>query len=165
MTTELPTNPGTTVAPSDEQIVQDLLPSMLTPPLEAQIDPDSLLNEQRRLAWERDQATIADFFNNPFKYISAYWRQYKPIVIALPLIALATIAVNFVLMLLGFILAIPLMGSLLQLIGFVYSVWFVKRYLLTPKTRQELFEKVAQIKQAVIGTTEEIVGDASTTTS
>jgi hypothetical protein len=161
MTTEFSTNPRTTMTPSDEQIVQDLLPEMLTAASETQADPELLLNEQNRLAWERDRATMDDFFRNPFKYINAYWQQYKPIVITLLLIAIAVVAINFVFSLIGFIVRIPLLGSLLQLIGFCYSVWFVKRYLLTTQTRQELSEKIAQVRQGIVGTTEEIVGDVS----
>jgi uncharacterized membrane protein len=154
MTTEFPTNPRTTMTPSDEQIVQDLLPEMSTAPSEAQ-------NEQSRLAWERDRATMNDFFNNPFKYVNAYWQQYKPIVTGLLISMIAVIAINFAFSLIGFIVRIPLLGSLLQVIGFCYSVWFVKRYLVTAETRQELSEKIDQVKQGIIGTTEEIVGDVS----
>ncbi len=161
MTTEFPTDPRTTMTPSDQQIVQDLLPEMLTAPSEAQADPELLLNEQSRLAWERDRATTDNFFNNPFKYISAYWQQYKPIVITLSIIVIAVIAINFAFSIIGFIVRIPLLGSLLQLIGFCYSVWFVKRYLVMAKARQELSEKIDQVKQGIIGTTAEIVGDVS----
>lgn len=163
MTTDFTSNPKTTMTPSDQQIVQDLLPQMLTAPSEAQADtaPELLLSEQNRLAWERDRATMEDFFRNPFKYINAYWQQYKPIVITLSLIAIAIIAISFLFSLIGFIIRIPLLGLLLELIGFCYSAWFVKRYLLTAKARQELSEKIAQVKQGIIGTTEEVVGDVS----
>lgn len=161
MTTQFPNNPRTITTSSDEQIVQDLVPETSTASSEAQLDPEYVLNEQRRLAWERDQARINDFFSHPSKYISTYWQRYKPIVIAIAIVAIALIAVNVVLSMIRFVVGIPLMGTLLQLIGLGYSIWFIKRYLLSAKNRQELSEQIEQIKQGIIGTTEEIVGDTS----
>jgi HAD superfamily hydrolase (TIGR01549 family) len=46
---------------------------------------------------------------------------------------------------------IPLLSLLLQLVGFVYFIWFANRYLFKFETRQELTQTLQQIKEQVIG--------------
>jgi hypothetical protein len=113
---------------------------------------DQKLIEARRLmAWERDRAQIEDFFNEPGKYIRAFWQEYKPIIYVLGAIFAALVALKVVLGLVGFVTGLPLIGGLLELVGIGYSVWFTNRYLLKAETRQELFQKVDELKQDVIG--------------
>jgi uncharacterized membrane protein len=155
MNAEFPTNSQPNTMPSDDQIVQDLLP----PASSFQNDPDFMRKEQNRLAWEHDEARIKDFLSDPLKYIGAFWNQYRPAITTLLLAAIALIAVNFVISVINFIVSIPLMGSLLQLIGIGYSAWFTKRYLLTAESRRELSQQIERVKQGIIGTTEDVVGD------
>ncbi|CAA0831195.1 Protein CURVATURE THYLAKOID 1D- chloroplastic [Striga hermonthica] len=51
----------------------------------------------------------------------------------------------------GAIDSIPLLPKMLELIGFGYTIWFSSRYLIFKENRDELFSKVEQIKQEVIG--------------
>jgi uncharacterized membrane protein len=159
MNAEFPPESQSTSTLSDDQIVQDLLPEMSSA-TGFGYDPEAAIREQNRLAWERDRARIKDFLDDPLKYFNAFWQQYKPLVITLVTVSLALIAVNFVFSIVDFIVGIPLMKPLLELIGIGYSVWFTKRYLLTAGTRQELSQEINKIKQGIIGTTEDVMGTA-----
>lgn len=110
--------------------------------------------EARRLAaWERDRAQIQDFFSDPMKYVSTFWQEYKPIVYILGAILTALFALNLVLGIIGFVTHLPIISGLLELVGLGYTVWFVNRYLLKAETRQELSQKLEEMKQDVIGAT------------
>lgn len=126
-------------------------------------ETQEIIEARRLAAWERDRVQIEDFFNNPGKYISAFWQEYKPIVYVLGAILAALFALNIVLGIVGFVTGLPLIGGLLELVGIGYTVWFVNRYLLKAETRQELSQQVESIKQDVIGAataTQEKVMDA-----
>ncbi|GAP94824.1 CAAD domain-containing protein [Leptolyngbya sp. NIES-2104] len=159
MTTEFSTNSATQLSQTDEQIVEEVMAELAANP--PALTAEQQIEAQRRLAWERDQAKIADFFNDPFKYVADFWQQYKPLVITLLVVGAAIFAVKVVLSLIHFVTNLPLISPLLQLIGLAYTAWFVSRYLLKAETRKELSAKVDEIKQGIIGTTEEIVGDTS----
>ncbi len=121
---------------------------------------DQQIIEARRLAaWERDRAQIEDFFNQPMKYVSAFWQEYKPIVYVLGAIVLALFALKIVLSVIGFFTSLPLIGGLLELVGIAYTVWFVNRYLLKAETRQELSHQVEGMKQDVIGAAQPVVDE------
>jgi hypothetical protein len=126
-------------------------------------ETQEMIEARRLAAWERDRVQIEDFFNNPGKYISAFWQEYKPIVYVLGAVLAALFALNIVLGIVGFVTGLPLIGGLLELVGIGYTVWFVNRYLLKAETRQELSQQVESIKQDVIGAataTQEKVMDA-----
>lgn len=46
---------------------------------------------------------------------------------------------------------IPLLAPFFELVGIGYSAWFVYRYLRLASTRQELSQKVQDLKQEVVG--------------
>jgi len=53
--------------------------------------------------------------------------------------------------LLGFLDKLPILPSVFELVGFVYSVWFIYRYLLLANTRKELIDGVTAWKNKVFG--------------
>lgn len=125
----------------------------MTTELEArpEVIDQELIEARRLMAWERDRAQIEDFFNEPGKYVRAFWQEYKPIIYVLGAIFIALVALKVVLGLIGLVTGLPLIGGLLELVGIGYSVWFANRYLLNAETRQELSQKVDELKQEVIG--------------
>jgi hypothetical protein len=52
---------------------------------------------------------------------------------------------------LGAINEIPLLAPTFELIGLIYSGWFLYRYLLKASNRQELFQDINSIKDQVLG--------------
>lgn len=125
----------------------------MTTELEArpEVIDQELIEARRLMAWERDRAQIEDFFNEPGKYVRAFWQEYKPIIYVLGAIFTVLVALKVVLGLIGFVTGLPLIGGLLELVGIGYSVWFANRYLLNAETRQELSQKVDELKQEVVG--------------
>ncbi|KAL6575889.1 hypothetical protein OROHE_000360 [Orobanche hederae] len=53
----------------------------------------------------------------------------------------------------GAIDSIPLLPKMLELVGLGYMVWFSSRYLIFKENRDELFARVEQMKQEVLGST------------
>jgi uncharacterized protein YoxC len=121
----------------------------------------SQIEAERLAAWMRDQARIAAFFNEPGLYIGQFWQRYKPIFALIGYAIVALIAINLVLTIVGFIISIPLVGSLLELIGIGYSIWFANRYVLTAEKRQELGQKFEQIKQDIFGSNNNVANVAN----
>lgn len=120
---------------------------------EQSITEQQIIEARRIAAWERDRAQIEDFFNDPMKYVSTFWQEYKPIVYILGAILAALFALNITLGIIGFVTHLPIISGLLELVGLGYTVWFVNRYLMKAETRQELSQKLESIKQDVIGAT------------
>lgn len=138
---------------TDDAVVQDVLVELTTPPSAEWIE------QQNRLAWERDRARIENFFRDPSKDIRSYWQRYKPLIITGSILAIAFIALDFLFSILNFITSIPLIGSLLSLVGLGYSIAFAKDNLFDVEKRQQLFQKIEQTKQSILGKTEAVVGD------
>ncbi|KAJ7525052.1 hypothetical protein O6H91_17G034300 [Diphasiastrum complanatum] len=54
--------------------------------------------------------------------------------------------------LIGVISPVPLLPKLMELVGLGYSSWFVYRYLLFKANREELNDKISNLKEKIIGT-------------
>jgi valyl-tRNA synthetase len=82
-------------------------------------------------------------------FSSPYWKTLKTIAILLAVLITVRVSV--------FVgntsLRIPLFGSFFELVGFGYVGWFIVRYLLNAKARQELFAKYLPAKE--VSTVEE----------
>eukprot|EP01024_Parvocaulis_polyphysoides_P062719 TRINITY_DN72018_c0_g2_i1.p1 TRINITY_DN72018_c0_g2~~TRINITY_DN72018_c0_g2_i1.p1 ORF type:complete len:178 (+),score=25.28 TRINITY_DN72018_c0_g2_i1:170-703(+) len=63
---------------------------------------------------------------------------------------------------LGAINSVPLLGRVMELVGVVYTSWFVYRYVLFKSSREELSQEIEQLKSKISGASEEI---AESTTS
>ncbi|XP_042499078.1 protein CURVATURE THYLAKOID 1D, chloroplastic isoform X2 [Macadamia integrifolia] len=57
--------------------------------------------------------------------------------------------------LIGAVDSIPLFPKLLEIVGLGYTVWFSSRYLIFKKNREELFAKIEELKQEVLGLSDE----------
>jgi len=70
------------------------------------------------------------------------WKENRTLLISLGLVLvvlpLATLLIGLVVSLLTAIHSVPLLASILRLIGVGYSVWFVSRYLLSESMQQKL---------------------------
>lgn len=105
--------------------------------------------------WLKDQARISAFFNDPIGYTSEVLQPYKPILMTVGWVLLAITATWLVLSILGAILtiatSIPVLSPLFELIGVIYTGWFIYRYLLTASQRQELGQKIDTFKGEFLG--------------
>ncbi|KAM3090145.1 CAAD domain-containing protein [Phormidesmis sp. 146-35] len=112
--------------------------------------------------WLRDKARISAFFDDPIGYSSSVLKPYWPILKAIGWTLLAIVALNLLLTLLGAILtvatSVPILSPLFELVGIIYTGWFVYRYLLTASQRQELSQKVRNFKREIVGDINEVLG-------
>lgn len=105
--------------------------------------------------WLRDQARMSAFFDDPIGYTSKVLNPYKRILVAIGWVLLAISGAWLVLSVLSAVLtiatSIPVLSPLFELIGVVYTGWFIYRYLLTASQRQELSQKIDVFKSEFVG--------------
>jgi hypothetical protein len=104
-------------------------------------------SQQVQQIWDK----ISGLLGNLPDYVSEFFREYRRPIVTIGLIFAAFISVKLVLALLGAINEIPLLAPTFELIGLIYSGWFLYRYLLKASNRQELFDDINAIKDQVLG--------------
>jgi hypothetical protein len=102
---------------------------------------------QVKQVWEKVSGLLGDL---P-EYVSEFFKQYRRPIVTVGLIIAAIIAVKLVLALLSAINDFPLLAPTFELIGLIYSGWFLYRYLLKASNRQELLSDIAAIRDQVLG--------------
>ncbi|AFY42685.1 CAAD domain-containing protein [Nostoc sp. PCC 7107] len=101
--------------------------------------------------WQQINRQISQFLDQLPDYLNQFWVAYKLPVITLGLVLAATVTLKVVLTVLNAINDLPLLEPTLQLIGIIYSTWFVLRYLLQSSTRQELWAELRTFKAKTLG--------------
>jgi CAAD domains of cyanobacterial aminoacyl-tRNA synthetase len=101
--------------------------------------------------WEQIADKISQFLTQLPYYANKFWEAYKLPIINLGLVFAAIVTLKVVLTLLDAINDIPLLEPTLELIGIVYSTWFVFRYLLQASTRQELAAEIDSLRTQILG--------------
>lgn len=111
---------------------------------------DSLGEEATRqvqVVWDKVSSLLGDLPD----YVSVFFKRYRRPIVTVGLIIAAIIAVKLVLALLDAINDFPLLAPTFELIGLIYSGWFLYRYLLKASNRQELLGDIAAIRDQVLG--------------
>jgi hypothetical protein len=101
--------------------------------------------------WQEWVDVVVDFLAKVPEQLGSFFSDYKQPLTTLGLIITAAITVYITLSVLDAIDHIPLLSSILELVGLGYSAWFITRYLLKASTRQELFAEFDGLKQQVLG--------------
>ena len=104
-------------------------------------------SQQVQQVWDK----VSGLLGNLPDYVSDFFKEYRRPIVTIGLIFAAFISVKLVLALLGAINEIPLLAPTFELIGLIYSGWFLYRYLLKASNRQELFEDINSLKDQVLG--------------
>ncbi|MBE9136753.1 CAAD domain-containing protein [Nodosilinea sp. LEGE 07088] len=104
-------------------------------------------SRQVQQVWEKVSGLLGDLPD----YVSEFFKQYRRPIVTVGLIIAAIIAVKLVLALLSAINDFPLLAPLFELIGLIYSGWFLYRYLLKASNRQELLSDITAIRDQVLG--------------
>ncbi|PIN16969.1 hypothetical protein CDL12_10360 [Handroanthus impetiginosus] len=116
-------------------------------PVEKKEDDDSQLNEEPQEVSLMDNPLQLFKFLQDFDIKLDYEETYSILVfggggaVALWLLAAVLNAID----------SIPLFPKVLELVGLGYTLWFSSRYLIFKKNRDELVDRVEQIKQQVLG--------------
>ena len=140
MTTQLqqPKSVETTVPKMIEEATPADLP-MLPPAQEADAKSQDIFGQ------------ISVYLADMPDYIGRFFNNYKQPITNIALIVAAIISVRVLIAILGALKGVPLVLPTFELIGIGYSIWFVKRYLLNSSDRQELLNKLQEIKQQMFG--------------
>jgi hypothetical protein len=98
--------------------------------------------------------TAADYW----RQLRGFWRVYqKPLILGAVLFLAGIYAYIIVTALLAVLSALFVVAGVFKLIGFGYSTWFIYRYLLWFRTREELKQRFEQLKAQVLGFAHHIV--------
>ena len=106
---------------------------------------------QSQEEWLKYGELVSSFLGSMPEYLGSFFSKYKQPLISVGLIIGALVAVKVVLAVLGALNDIPLVAPTFELIGIGYSVWFVYRYLLNAKSREELTGEISTLKSQVMG--------------
>ena len=101
--------------------------------------------------WLKYGELVSSFLGSMPEYLGSFFSNYKQPLVSVGLILGALVAVKVVLAVLGALNDIPLVAPTFELIGIGYSVWFVYRYLLNAKSREELTGEINTLKSQVMG--------------
>ena len=108
-------------------------------------------NESVEESWRSIQAQASTFFANATSSITAFFKNNRSLLTTLGWVFLALLGMRLLLGALDAFDDIPLVSPLLKLIGFVYVVRFVWRYLLRKRDRQELMQSINRAKGEIFG--------------
>ena len=114
--------------------------------------PTSILSsgeatQQVQQIWEKVSGLLGDLPD----YVTDFFKSYRRPIITVALIIAAIVSVKLVLAILGAVNDVPLLSPTFELIGLIYSGWFVYRYLLRAASRKELIEDFNALKDQVLG--------------
>jgi hypothetical protein len=104
-------------------------------------------SQQIQQVWEKVSGLLGDL---P-EAVSSFFNEYRRPIVTIGLIVAAIISVKLVLALLGAVNEVPLLAPTFELIGLIYSGWFIYRYMLKASNRQELLEDINSLKDQVLG--------------
>ncbi len=101
-------------------------------------------------------AQVVDSLGELPKYFGEFFQEYRRPLLALGLIFGAFISVKLTLAILDAINDVPVLAPLFELIGLIYSGWFIYRYLLKASNRAELASEMNALKDQVLGRTSQM---------
>ncbi|WP_069792089.1 CAAD domain-containing protein [Cyanobacterium sp. IPPAS B-1200] len=101
--------------------------------------------------WQEWVDVAVDFLSQVPEQLGNFFGEYKQPLTTVGLILTAAITVYITLSVLDAIGNIPLLASILELVGLGYTAWFTTRYLLKASTREELFAEFNGLKKQILG--------------
>lgn len=101
-------------------------------------------------------AQVVDKLGDLDKYFGEFYQEYKRPLIALGLFFGLFLSIKLTLAVLEAINDVPVLAPMFELIGLLYSGWFVYRYLLKASNRSELAGEMNALKDQVLGRTSQL---------
>lgn len=116
---------------------------------------DTLRNELSTSEVSQDGRKLANqinaFLDQFFQSTGQFARTNQRALRGIGLILAVLIATKILFAMLDALDDIPLLPTLLELIGVSYAIWFTSRYMMKASTRQELVQKLQSAKRKVVG--------------
>ena len=100
---------------------------------------------------KRATAQVVDKLGDLDKYFGEFFQEYKRPLIALGLFFGLFLSIKLTLAVLEAINDVPVLAPMFELIGLIYSGWFVYRYLYKASNRSELAREMNALKEQVLG--------------
>jgi CAAD domains of cyanobacterial aminoacyl-tRNA synthetase len=114
-------------------------------------DTQSLMNSAQDTWQSLQTSDTAAYFDRAKAYAVDFFATNRQIMIALGVFFLAIISLKLLFAGLSAIDDIPLVSPLLKIIGLIYSVRFVWRYLIRERDRRELIQAIDRTKAEILG--------------
>ena len=100
---------------------------------------------------KRVTAQVVDKLGDLDKYFGEFFVEYKRPLIALGLFFGLFLSIKMTLAILDALNDVPILAPSLELIGLLYSGWFIYRYLLKASNRSELASEMNALKDQILG--------------
>lgn len=112
---------------------------------------DASVNDSAAASWQVLKTQTTAFFTNVMSYTTAFVKNNQRSLTTLGWVLLTLLGVRLLLGALDAFDDIPLVSPILKLIGFVYLVRFVWRYLIREQNRQELMQTINHARAEMFG--------------
>uniref|UniRef100_UPI0025D3211D CAAD domain-containing protein n=1 Tax=Okeania sp. SIO2F4 TaxID=2607790 RepID=UPI0025D3211D len=142
----------TTATTGAETIEQKVAAQVETSILDDQKPVDTVTNKTIDIEQiNKIKEQLIDIFSNLPDYISQFYQEYKTQLKVVGSLTLAILTLTLIVSFLQTLQGIPILSVSFEFIGMGYAVWFVYRYLLQKSNRQELLDKIQDIKAEIVG--------------
>jgi hypothetical protein len=111
----------------------------------------TVTNGQSSEQWRQVAEKAYTILSGLPEYLGSFFSEYRKPLVTVGLIFGSIVSVKLTLALLGAINDVPLLQPTFELIGLVYSAWFVYRYILKASNRQELGAEFNKFKDQIVG--------------
>jgi valyl-tRNA synthetase len=99
------------------------------------------------MTW-RERFQLAELFN----LVGDFFRTYERSLLSLGAIGLLIFVIELLKAILDTVNQVPILASLMEIVGLGYAVWYGKRNIWDASERQRLWQQAQQLKQDIIGT-------------
>ncbi|MEM7065887.1 MAG: CAAD domain-containing protein [Cyanobacteria bacterium P01_B01_bin.77] len=96
-------------------------------------------------------AKIASVLGDAPQYVVEIFNEYKRPLTVIGLVFGGLIAIKMMFAILAAINDIPVLAPTMELIGLIYTGWFIYRYLLKANNRSELLSSLGDVKDQITG--------------
>ncbi|MEM9266113.1 MAG: CAAD domain-containing protein [Cyanobacteria bacterium P01_F01_bin.13] len=96
-------------------------------------------------------AKVASVLGDAPEYVVNTFSEYKRPITVIGLVFGVLIAIKMVFAILGAINDIPVIAPTMELVGLLYTGWFIYRYLIKAENRRELLSTLGDVKDQITG--------------
>lgn len=118
---------------------------------ETVIDTETSISEEGSGQFQAIKGQALEILAELPGILTRFFNQYRKPIVTVGLILAVGVGIKVTLAVIDALNDIPLLAPTFELIGIVYTGWFVYRYLLRASNRQELWTEVQSLKEQLIG--------------
>jgi glutamyl-tRNA synthetase len=118
---------------------------------ESVIDTETSISEEGSGQFQAIKGQALEILAELPGILTRFFNQYRKPIVTVGLILAFGVGIKVTLAVIDALNDIPLLAPTFELIGIVYTAWFVYRYLLRASNRQELWTEVQALKEQLIG--------------